>query len=150
MKKSATLLTAIILGSAGAMMAQTPSTTPSQPTNSKVVKKQVSADHITLVKDANLPPIGEHTVGNSLESQYVTKGPVDITSPDNKPLDINKVQIITPQAYEALSAEEKKKIDEDPYYMVTNKSRKEAMVEMIRSYSNQSVEPQKAEPASPK
>ncbi len=79
--------------------------------------------------------MGSQSPTESLRQQYVYRGQGDIMGPDEKPLDINRVKVITPANYEALQPEAKAEIDADPYYVVTDKSRKEVMADFVRQYS---------------
>lgn len=46
-------------------------------------------------------------------------------------LDINKVRVITPDVYGGLPAERQSVIDADPYWFVTDKTRRQVMAELI-------------------
>lgn len=64
---------------------------------------------------------------------------------------LGDVKVVTPEAYEALSAEEKTKIDQNPTFFVTEMTRKQAMAAFVNGKltKDKPVEPQEAEKAVP-
>ncbi len=141
---------ALFLGSGSLFAQQTQTVQPQMPAENtrqedrkiektEINRQELSSDKITLVRDANLPPVGERTPGSTLERQMSGRGPDQVMGPDNQPLDINKIRVITPEQYKTLAPDAQKAIDQDPYYVVSDKERKEVMVEFIRRHAQVSA-----------
>ncbi len=135
MKSTFSLMLFVFSAGAANLVAQQNQVSPSEPVKTQVNHEEISTEKITLVRDANLPPLEQRTSGNSLQSQYVGKTPEHVTGPDNNPLDINKIRVITPEKFATLAPDAQKLIEADPYYVVTDKSQKEVMADFIKQYS---------------
>jgi hypothetical protein len=125
----------LFLAFIGTAAAQQTQVTPNTPKTGPVTHEEVGTEKITLVRDANLPAGQSSTPTQSLSRQYSTKSPSQVTGPDNNPLDINKIRVITPAQFATLAPDAQKAIEADPYYVVTDKSRKEVMAEFIKTYA---------------
>jgi trans-aconitate methyltransferase len=90
--------------------------------------------------------------GHALEKNYANgQTAEEWQQKDSQRGKLGDVKVITPDAYEALSAEEKAKIDQHPTYFVTDMTRKQAMAAFVNGEltKDKAVKPQEGEKAVP-
>jgi hypothetical protein len=135
MKRSIYTLAAFVLAMTGSTFAQQTQVSTTEPKAGGVTHQEIGTEKITLVRDANLQAGQESTPTQSLNRQYAAKSPQQVTGPDNNPLDINKIRVITPAQFATLAPDAQKAIEADPYYVVSDKTRMEVMAEFIKTHS---------------
>jgi len=127
--------------------AQQTQVTPNTPKTGPVTHEELGTEKITLVRDANLPAGQASTPTQSLSRQYNATSPSQVTGPNNSPLDINKIRVITPAQFATLAPDAQKAIEADPYYVVSDKSRKEVMADFIKAYAQDDLSRALQQPA---
>lgn len=125
----------MVLAMTSTAFAQQTQATSTAPKTDGVSQQELGAEKITLVRDANLQVGQAATPTQSLTRQYATKSPDQVTGPDNNPLDINKIRVITPAQFATLAPDAQKAIEADPYFIVSDKSRMEVMAEFIKTHA---------------
>ncbi|GEM_PF-1719259 len=133
MKRSTFALSALLLAMTSSAFAQQSQITTTEPKASGLTQQEIGSEKITLVRDANLPVGQANTPTQSLSRQYATQSPDQVTGPDNNPLDINKIRVITPAQFATLAPDAQTAIKADPYYVISDKSRMEVMAEFIKT-----------------
>ncbi len=138
-----------------ALEAQTP--TPDKQTKTvkttdgqQVNQSTISTDEITLIRDMEKSPMEDRSPAATLKTRVESRQAGNNQAEQGrKSVDINKVRVIHPNNYNALSDKEKSKIDANPYYVVSDKSRREVMAEFINQQRSVTPEPAASEPAAP-
>lgn len=128
------------------LQAQTP--TQNQEKKQEVTRSTISTDEITLIKDSDRNALEDRSPASVLQSRVdAGHSNVQTEAPASQALDINKVRVIHPNNYNALSDEQKAKIDANPYYVVSELSRREVMAEFINGERAVSAPAAKEKPA---
>jgi hypothetical protein len=157
-KPSRSLLAGLLGFCAVGLQAQSPAVqdeaSSDAPKKQQVTQSTISRDEITLIKDMDQSPLEKRDPASILQSRVDAGQSKVQQSPNSEAsnsgaLDINKVRVIHPNNYNALSDERKAAIDADPYYVVSDLSRREIMAEFITGKRAVTSEPKPASKPAP-
>lgn len=105
-----------------------------------IQRVEVEGDQVTLWKDSGMKLDESHA-----ETVRRNAGVMSSNETGDLRDDLRKIRVMKPTTYEALNEEERRAIDEDPFYFVTEKSREQVMGDYLIEH----LRPATATPAAP-
>ena len=99
-----------------------------------VQRTELSSEEITLWKDSDRQLPSQTSVADELRGQYQAGGNrADMDQIEDNTLQgkVNRIRVISPKDYAALSEAEQETVDADPLYYVTPKSRREMVAQFL-------------------
>lgn len=136
------LLLMLFCAAAGTAAAQTP-VAPDAP--AKAPTQRVERSEIQ-VESLQKPAQPTDSPAELLGRKYAEDAPATPEDGREARVDINKVRVVTPQVYGGLPAERQAVIDADPYWFVTDKTRRQVMAELITGERELKEVPDAAQP----